>query len=387
MINELERWPEQTKDAKMVVMLQQKNHRRDKDVRVSMMSLNSPFLVTLVVLTVTASITTTAISLTWFHSDARGGVAHLDKFLVRNASLYTKDGVMGECAAKSETGQMWTLPGLKCSVKLLNGHAVYMILSLCLFYPLSCMSQIILARWIRVSDRIHDVLFTLAVISFIAGIIPYYRISENGLPKYPTDKRMHLNLSLPQLVFMTIKFILLGLRFTFWFTKGTNWTKYCNTAAIVCFYPAKFFHKFVDWLSLQVGDEILGHFLARIIPLASLLALGSGMMSYHQMIIFAMKKVRSAVRSSIDSTEHGIWLAQKDRWYFMAIIVSILVLTIVFMAVGFLEHHLYFHGQDLIYYEKFHRDFVKIGEAIRQGCASRWSLGAGLRGNGERMRK
>ena len=275
MINELERWPEPTtKDASMIVMLRQKNRRRDKDVRVSMMSLNSPFLVTLVVLTVTASITTTAISLTWFHSDARGGVAHLDKFLVRNASLYTKDGVMGECAANSETGQMWTLQGLKCSVKLLNGHAVYMILSLCLFYPLSCMSQIILARWIRVSDRIHDVLFTLAVLSFIAGVIPYYLIGENGLPKYPTDKRMHLSLSLPQLVFMTIKFILLGLRFTFWFTKGTNWTKYCNTAAIVCFYPSKIFQKFVDWLSLQVGDEILGHFLGRIIPLASLLALG-----------------------------------------------------------------------------------------------------------------
>ena len=114
MINELERWPEPTtKDASMIVMLRQKNRRRDKDVRVSMMSLNSPFLVTLVVLTVTASITTTAISLTWFHSDARGGVAHLDKFLVRNASLYTKDGVMGECAANSETGQMWTLQGLK----------------------------------------------------------------------------------------------------------------------------------------------------------------------------------------------------------------------------------------------------------------------------------
>ena len=372
-----------TKDASMVVMLHQKNRRRDKDVRVSMMSLNSPFLVTLVFLTVAASITTTAISLTWFHSEARGGVAHLHKFLERNASLYMEGGVMEYCAAKSEPGQKWTLHGLKCSVKLLNAHSVYMILSLCLFYPLSCMSQICLARCMRVSDRSHDIIFTLSVLSFIAGVIPYYRISENGLPKYPTDKRMHLVLSLPQLIFMTIKSTLLGLRFTFWFTKGTNWTKYCNTAAIVCFYPAKFFYKFVDWLSLQVGDEILGHFLGRIIPLASLLALGSGMMSYHQMIIFAMEKVRSAVRSSIDSTEHGTWLPQKDTWYFMTIIVSILVLTIVFMAVGFLEHHLYFHGQDLIYYEKFHRDFVKIGEAIRKEEAAK-RMEEGSKQNGEK---
>ena len=95
-----------------------------------------------------------------------------------------------------------------------------------------------------------------------------------------------------------------------------------------------------------------------------------------------MEKVRSAVRSSIDSKVHT-WDPQKDTWYFMAIIVSILVLTIVFTAVGFLEHHLYFHGQDLIYYEKFHRDFVKIGEAIRKEEAAK-RMEEGSKQNGEK---
>ena len=69
----------------------------------------------------------------------------------------------------------------------------------------------------------------------------------------------------------------------------------------------------------------------------------------------------------------------------MAIIVSILVLTFVFTAVGFLEHHLYFHGQDLIHYEKFHKDFVKIGEAIRkEEAANSKRIEEGIKQNGEK---
>ena len=89
------------------------------------------------------------------------------------------------------------------------------------------------------------------------------------------DSDMHLVLSLPQFIFMSLVTILGIVRFVVF--QGP-WVTWLGNSGCNCF---QFFVAALDWLHGHLKAEaILAHFLGRILPLAALLSLGSGMMTY-----------------------------------------------------------------------------------------------------------
>ena len=89
------------------------------------------------------------------------------------------------------------------------------------------------------------------------------------------DSDMHLVLSLPQFIFMSLVTILGIVRFVVF--QGP-WVSWLGNSGCNCF---QFFVAALDWLHGHLKAEaILAHFLGRILPLAALLSLGSGMMTY-----------------------------------------------------------------------------------------------------------
>ena len=244
----------------------------------------------------------------------------------------------------------------------LNSHAFYMVLSLSLFAPMSVVMKILLCRCpFKFRAIVIQSFRFLAQGFFLMGVIEIFKIDVKDLPYRRPDRATHLVLSVPISVLMIAYTIIPIFR-----------------VLRLCY--EDFTHNpIISWIINTIANDLLWDYTERLLSMTSFIAIGTGFLSY-LLIIFTAEEtdLQHVFDDKVKLDENDM---PEERFTFNAILFSAALVFFLHALVSFYEHEILFHT-DIITFEMYHNNFLKIAESLegqnddRRKCprkiASKW---------------